>query len=173
MKKCSKCGADKPITEFSKDSRKASGIRPSCKVCNSEHKKIYYKNNKERISLYWKDFYQNNKDRLKDKQRKKYRDKLPDYLYYAAKDRSKKLGLEFNLDKNDIVIPEICPAFKQPFVVGDNDLCPSVDRIDATRGYVKGNIAVISFRANRLKNNATLEELESLVNYLREQKGKN
>jgi hypothetical protein len=43
----------------------------------------------------------------------------------------------------------------------------SLDRIDSNKGYVKGNVWVISRRANVIKNNATLEELELLTNNLK------
>ena len=43
---------------------------------------------------------------------------------------------------------------------------PSLDRIDNTKGYIKGNVKVISWRANAIKKDATLEELKALVNYL-------
>ena len=43
---------------------------------------------------------------------------------------------------------------------------PSLDRIDNSKGYVPGNIAVISMRANMIKNNATLAELKAIVAYI-------
>jgi hypothetical protein len=42
---------------------------------------------------------------------------------------------------------------------------PSLDRINNNLGYVPGNVIVVSDRANRIKNNATIEELEKIVNY--------
>lgn len=47
------------------------------------------------------------------------------------------------------------------------DGSPSLDRVDNTRGYVPGNVLVISWKANQIKSNATLAELESIVAWLR------
>jgi hypothetical protein len=44
-----------------------------------------------------------------------------------------------------------------------------IDRIDTSKGYLKDNIKVISWRANRLKSDGTLEELEKIVNYMRKE----
>ena len=47
------------------------------------------------------------------------------------------------------------------------DASPSVDRIRGELGYVRGNICVISWRANKLKADATAEELEAIAAYIR------
>ena len=39
----------------------------------------------------------------------------------------------------------------------------SLDKIDPSGGYVLGNVQIVSFRANTLKNSATLEELKMIV----------
>lgn len=64
------------------------------------------------------------------------------------------------------MIPELCPVFGVKLVHGDLDWTPSIDRVDATCGYVKGNIAIISNKANRLKNNATADELRTVAAWL-------
>lgn len=74
-------------------------------------------------------------------------------MYNAAKSRATKVGREFNIDLADVVVPEVCP------VLGINMESPSLDRIDSSKGYVKGNVRVISMRANMLKSNATIKEL--------------
>ena len=43
---------------------------------------------------------------------------------------------------------------------------PTLDRIDSNKGYIKENIQVISFKANRLKNNATIDELKCIIKYM-------
>lgn len=83
-----------------------------------------------------------------------------------CKHRAKTRGLDFNIEESDIIIPDKCPVFGTPFE-HDTQRTASVDRIDPTQGYVKGNIQIISKRANALKGDATIEELECLVNYLK------
>lgn len=91
-------------------------------------------------------------------------------LYWNCKSRAKLKGLDFNLDKEDIVIPEVCPLLGISFELGIGYLCdgsPSVDRIDSNLGYVKGNVWVISHKANTIKSDASIDQLEMLVNNLR------
>lgn len=76
--------------------------------------------------------------------------------------RARTKGLEFNIDENDIVIPEICPMLEVPITVGtkgDYEYSPSIDRMDNSKGYIKGNIQIISKKANSMKNSATPTEL--------------
>ena len=42
----------------------------------------------------------------------------------------------------------------------------SIDRKDSSKGYVKGNVAIISRRANLLKNNATIAELKAVLAFM-------
>src|SRR5690606_22407621 len=79
--------------------------------------------------------------------------------------RAKQKGIPFNITHEDLNIPDVCPVLGIPIEkkveLGsgywpDN---PSVDRIIPELGYVKGNVRVISHRANLLKSDATIEEL--------------
>jgi hypothetical protein len=93
------------------------------------------------------------------------------YLLAAAKQRAKKKGLEFDLKEEDIQIPEECPILHVKlnpvhFSKHHKEYSPCLDRIDNNRGYVKGNVAVISFAANRLKSNMNKEVLERLLEYV-------
>lgn len=88
-----------------------------------------------------------------------------------ARKRAKKKGLEYSLCKDDIHVPEICPVLGIPLEVGRGlrgHNSPSLDRIDNSRGYLKDNVKVISFRANALKNDASIEELKLIVKYMEE-----
>lgn len=90
------------------------------------------------------------------------------FLLYASRQRSKTRGYENTLVLEDIPeIPEYCPVFpwiKLEHQVGTQrrDSSPSLDRIDNTKGYVKGNVRVISWRANHVKGEATDQELAAL-----------
>jgi hypothetical protein len=83
-------------------------------------------------------------------------------LLYGSRSRAKKLGLDFDLDVTDIVIPEVCPLLGIPIYMADkyaHDNSASIDRIDPSKGYTKDNIWVISRKANAIKSNATAEEI--------------
>lgn len=82
-------------------------------------------------------------------------------LYNAAKSRAKAKNREFSIELEDIVIPLRCPVLDIPMK------SPSLDRIDSSKGYVKGNVRVISKRANTLKNDATIKELTLVLEDLR------
>jgi len=81
-------------------------------------------------------------------------------MWSRAKYRAKQKGLEFNITKEDIIIPDTCPLLGTPMQ------SPSLDRIDSSKGYTKDNVWVISNRANTLKNDATIKELKMLVENL-------
>jgi len=89
-------------------------------------------------------------------------------LYKNIKSRCKRIGKEFSIELEDITIPKKCPVFGFDLKREDRQtwMCaPSVDRIDSSKGYIKGNVTVVSRRANILKRDATIGELEQLFNY--------
>jgi hypothetical protein len=92
------------------------------------------------------------------------------FILYSSRQGAKSRGIEHKLVLSDIPeIPKHCPVFpwleiEQGVGEGIKSNSPSLDRIDNTRGYVKGNIRIISWRANSLKGNATDQELTALGN---------
>ena len=96
-------------------------------------------------------------------------------VLWNARKNAKTKGVAFDLELSDIVIPNVCPALGIPIVktstegIGRTDNSPSVDRLDPTKGYVKDNVRIVSWRANKLKGDATPEELEKIAAYTRQQ----
>ncbi len=79
-----------------------------------------------------------------------------------ARKRAARKNIEITITKEDFKVPEVCPLLGIPIFIGDGLHCansPSLDRVDVTKGYVPGNVWVISYKANKMKNDATLEEL--------------
>lgn len=119
-----------------------------------ERNRTYGKENKEAIKL----------------RKKRFRCENPEHsMLKQAKSRSKKTGMEVSIDLSDIIIPTHCPVFGIPLRMADEPLAahsPSLDRLDSSSGYVKGNVWVISWKANALKGYSTLPELEAVVSAL-------
>ncbi|MCP1757715.1 hypothetical protein [Bradyrhizobium elkanii] len=90
-------------------------------------------------------------------------------MLQRARGRARSMGLPFDLTIDDIVIPETCPVLGIPLIrSGHPDSRPSLDRVKNELGYVKGNVNVISYLANRIKNNSTLDQLKKVVAYYEE-----
>lgn len=90
-------------------------------------------------------------------------------LLQQAKTRANRAGLEFNLELEDIIIPEKCPILDIPIFSGQGKVCvnsPTLDRINNLKGYIKGNVAVISAKANKNKCDMTPAEIERLYHYV-------
>ena len=102
--------------------------------------------------------------------RKSREDKPKHRMLYSSRHRAKKIGVDFNIDVTDIIIPDMCPLLDIPICMNNSvaqDDSASLDRIDPTKGYVKGNVWVISRRANGIKYNATADEILMVGNRLK------
>lgn len=92
-------------------------------------------------------------------------------MLMGARNRSKIKNLEFSIDISDINIPEYCPVLGIKLAVhkgksGGKKNSPALDRIDNSKGYVKGNVRVISHLANMMKSHASNEELIRFANWI-------
>jgi hypothetical protein len=102
---------------------------------------------------------------------KKERDPIG-YMLGHAERRAARLGVLFALAREDLVMPEVCPVFGIAWEFGlgkmgwRNWKAPSLDRIKPRLGYVPGNVAIISSRANHLKNNASISEMRAVLVYM-------
>jgi hypothetical protein len=96
-------------------------------------------------------------------------------MWRKAKDRARKQGTAFTISVDDVraVWPSNgrCPVLGIALARAEgrlNDGSPSLDRLNAAWGYEPGNIAVISNKANRAKNNLRASELEKIVRWMRQ-----
>lgn len=167
---CTLCKIEKNISEFSKKTSCKDGFSPWCKVCKSEKDKIY--NNTEKARL--KKFNRQNEIEWRNESNKKRRDynkKHPEYkLLSHAKERAKNKNIEFSITRNDIIIPEYCPILGLKLEIGNGkftDNSPTIDRIDNSKGYIKENIKIISWRANSIKGDSTIDEITKIIDYIK------
>ena len=117
-----------------------------------------------------KEWHKENKDYSPAWHRKERKVKAAKYILYSARARAKKEGIAFNLTPEDIFVPEYCPVLGIKLEVGSGQASgnsPSLDKIIPSLGYVKGNVMVISNRANSIKRDATLDEAEKIYLYIK------
>lgn len=114
-------------------------------------------------------WYDANRDMVIERERHRRTDinHQAESAFKRAKKRAGKKGLEFTVEFSDLLIPTHCPVFpwiELTAISGEGfvDSNISLDRISSELGYVKGNVQFISYKANRNKNNSTLEELLAL-----------
>ena len=80
------------------------------------------------------------------------------HMVNSLRGRSKRKSIPFDLTANDLLklIPAdgLCPALGIPIIFGGklSRNSPSVDRLIPALGYVRGNIAIISHKANSMKH---------------------
>jgi len=108
----------------------------------------------------------------RDKDKNKFNDAVRFMLLNKSKSRVKINNIEWNLKLEDIPeIPKKCPLLNIELKLDNKKTSynsPSLDRIDNSKGYIKGNIQIISHRANTLKRDSTFEEIEMIYNYIKQ-----
>jgi len=125
-----------------------------------EYSKKWRQENPEKAAAAWNRAYKKRKTKHHADPRHK--------MLVDARGRARRKNLEFNISLEDFSVPECCPVLGIKLSVGDksrHDGSPTLDRIDNSKGYVKGNVEVISWRANHLKSDATTEEIRCLYHY--------
>ncbi len=151
----------------------------------NENWKRYYSKNKERINERRRELAKDKPIRVRDyvkesdrvARRKESREGWLHYALINARHRAKKKGLAFNIELGDIDLPDVCPVLGVPLVYGTRDRSaireveniPTLDRTRNSLGYTKGNVKVISARANSLKSNADLAEIKRLLAYMEQE----
>ena len=138
-KRCPRCEQHKLVTEYYKSNTSKDGLRWICKECCVDEARSN-----------------------------------PCVKIFAAKKYSAKLNnIEFTITKEDVIWNEYCPALGVKLDYdrvssrksGMKPNSPSFDRIDPNKGYIPGNVVIMSAKANTIKSNATPEELNRVAAY--------
>ena len=139
LKICKTCETEKPFSEFHINKRQRYGYANNCKECRSASQHTRYQQN-------WFNS-----------------------TYVLKKSYCRKNGIPFDLTPEYLqaIWTDECPVFKTPFEKHDkrSSWSPALDRIDPSKGYTQGNVVYISARANRIKYDASISELERIVDW--------
>lgn len=143
-KLCNKCMRLLTVDKFYRHKTNKDGLFGKCKNC---HYRISYSDTVKRLDDW------------------RYR------LFFYSKTNARKRGVEHTISQSDIILSDTCVylGVKIDYSVRENDNeiraynIPSLDRIDSTKGYIPGNIQVISYLANRMKQDATIDQLVSFA----------
>ena len=164
-KQCSIRGIQKILKSFHNHPGCKLGVRPECKVClkvkREEYRSSYKTKHNENNRAYYR-------RRAED-----YTINPALYLYTIARKRATKYNMEFTITENDIHVPEKCPITGVKLEVYVNTAkqsylyAASLDRVDNSRGYIPGNIRVISRKANMMKRDLNIEMAEKLIKYMK------
>lgn len=142
---CKTCGKSKYVTAFYKNRK---GLHSLCKPCYIDRNKKYQET-----------YRANNRFAIRAR---------------SCKARSEEKGLAFDLTEDYLmsVWTGTCPVFNTLLKIEalrGEAYHAQLDRVVPSLGYVQGNVVWLSERANRIKDDATVEDLERLVEWLKSQ----
>jgi hypothetical protein len=142
MKQCTRCNSVKSLSEFFADKRTKDKKCSHCKIC---HKSLAYATKKDHVRT----------------------------LMTQIKHRAKLKNLPFNLTLEYVLSLDSkqCPVFGTKLLwaserIKNDPNSPSLDKISPDLGYVQGNVAFLSFRANCIKSDATAKELQQVTDWV-------
>lgn len=141
---CYGCHKMLPYFEFGKDVNQWNGLSKRCKPCRKVYSKYHYSK-----------WHKNNPEMR---------------MFLTARSRAHKKKIPFTITVEDIVIPEYCPVLGIKLERNggkNNPATPSLDKFIPAKGYVPENIHVISWRANWIKQDSTVDEIERLALWMR------
>ena len=187
MRKCRKCGQTKPLSMFAKDKECRGGISHRCKKCRNEIVRKWKQKHLEELLQKRREKYRSDNGE-KHHSREMARRKRDPLLVLAQVRRhglragAIKRGVPFDPDYLTVEYvlsllrrQTTCECCGRPLIttwVGNGeqhtkDDVPTIDRLQPKLGYVAGNTAMICWRCNCLKRDATAAELEGIAAWMR------
>lgn len=186
-RKCSRCEkwAKANAENFTKSASCRGGITSICRSCSRSYLKKWKTNRKDQLAKRRKELYHQNEKNISAKHEREQW--LADPHRMRAKQMKKSMQLRhrqkgipldsryFSIKKLAQMLTEtpICPCCSKVMEPGQKlngapyDNAPSVDRIKPALGYVEGNVAILCWRCNNLKRDATTKELEQIISWMK------
>ena len=137
------------------------------------YQKLLRDRDQENLNNIAKASYQRNKEKRLESRRIKHERSPWTTMFQTAKRTAKKNNIPFNISVEylESIFPadRRCPVFGFEFTISkqkeSRDKSPSLDKIIPELGYVEGNVTIVSLKANRMKNNGSIEDLLKVLNY--------
>ena len=138
-----------------------------CTMCKQPKKLVDFYWNANCLNCYRPECIECNNSRYNSLDPSGFRRKL----FINKRSDAKGKGTEFTIQMDDIDFPDVCPVTGAELLYqpGSKPLAntPSFDRVNPLRGYIPGNVKVISALANSAKSNFTIPMLEQLLTYMK------
>lgn len=187
MKICSNCQREWPATPefFARSKACRGGITGTCRECRRAYIRDWKRANKERVSPRRRQLYADKNAPIQAAKRRALLDRAPvmaraNVMRQGMIGRATKLGLPFDREhlttewlRAQMDATPTCPCCRLPFDFSfkhdgqKSDRSPSIDRLRPLEGYTVANVALICWRCNNLKRDATVSELEGIVAWMR------
>lgn len=154
-KVCTKCGKEKPLSQFNRHKRASDGVRSCCKECKRELDRIYRTT-------------EEGKKKARLAQYRHKREHMSRYLYLNTKNHAGKRGLSFTLTEEwfvEKVNAGVCELTGLPFgnILENDPYAPSPDRIVNEIGYEDGNGRMILWWLNRAKGTMSEDQFQRCI----------
>lgn len=164
---CNICKQFLPLNMFSANNAiKKDKLSLYCRDCDKEKQEAKRRKSPEKQLEYGR--------RYQAKRRESFEHRLQ-MLLNASKQRARANNIEHTLTLTDIKelypVDGKCPVFGTTLQfnkAGFRNSSPSLDKIDPNKGYTKDNVQVLSWRANQIKSNASIQELELLLSFMKQ-----
>ena len=146
MKTCNNCQEEKLESEFPARNDRSGRLRPYCRLCAADEQRARYTHHRTNNPF--------------------------GHRCTRARTRARNLGVPFDLTSEylESIWTGECPVLKQPIKWSTDrrdELAAELDRFDPAKGYTQGNVYWLSRKANRIKNNTSVEILENLLEWMK------
>lgn len=163
----------KQVQAYDREYRRKRTADPDYVAQKKQYQAAWYQRNKDRHRAQGAEWRAANREKSREylrvwEKRHPFRS-----MYQKSKSNAKARGLEFTITIDDLTWPTHCPilgielCYERDKKMPHRDNYPTLDRLDNSKGYVPGNVFVISWRANRMKWHSTVKELEAILQYMR------